>query len=365
MKVLLNQIKVSDIVENYTDNAEEGVYGFNGKLNIRPKYQREFVYNDKQRNAVIDTIMRGLPLNVMYWVYNGKDEPYELLDGQQRTISICQYVNGGFSINEKYFHNLTDVEQEAILNYELMIYICEGNDKEKLDWFRTINISGEKLTDQELLNINYVGTWLSDAKKMFSKSNCIAYQLAEKFVKGSPIRQEFLETAIDWISDGKIAEYMAVHQHDINANDLWMYFNNVITWAKLVFPKWRKEMKGLNWGKLYKTYSHNTYDANELEKRVAELMADDDVTKKSGIYEYLLSNGELERCLSIRTFSDSMKRTAYEKQNGICPICGEKFELSEMDGDHIIEWSKGGKTTIDNLQMVCHNCHKKLTKTMF
>ena len=174
MKIELHEISIREITENYIDNAENGVTGYNGKLNIRPKYQREFVYKDKQRNAVIETIVKGFPLNVMYWVKNS-DDAFEVLDGQQRTISFCQYVNGDFSINSRAFQNLTITEQQQILDYKVMVYFCEGNDKEKLDWFKIINIAGEKLTDQELRNAVYTGAWLSDAKLKFSKSNCAAY----------------------------------------------------------------------------------------------------------------------------------------------------------------------------------------------
>ena len=368
MKVELFPILIRDIVNGYIDNGENGVFGFGGRLNIRPKYQREFVYEDKQRNAVIETITKKFPLNVMYWAKND-DDTFELLDGQQRTISICQYVNGDFSINERYFHNLTDSEKEQILNYELTIYVCEGDDKDRLDWFRTINIAGEKLTEQELLNINYVGKWLEDAKKKFSKNGCIATRIQNKYqlTNGSPIRQEQLEIALKWISKGdNIANYMARHQHDNNANELWLYFNCVVEWVKTIFPNYRKEMKGLNWGKLYDEYNENQYDVEELEKEINRLMADDDVTNKKGVFEYLLSNksADKERLLSIRAFTDSQKRSAYEKQKGICPICGEEYAIEDMQGDHILEWSKGGKTTMDNLQMVCKSCHKELTRRM-
>lgn len=364
MKITLQQIRIQDLVNEYRNNDEEGVYGFGGRLNIRPPFQREFVYNDRQQKAVIDTILKGFPLNTMYWVHN-EDDTFELLDGQQRTMSICEYVNGNFSINpgngiDKYFHNLTDEEKSIILNYELMIYICEGGDKERLDWFRTINIAGEKLTDQELLNINYIGPWLSDAKHKFSKTGCVAYKLASKFVKGSPIRQEYLETVLTWINNGDIMEYMATHQHDKNANELWLYFQNVINWIITVFAldshpeNYRKEMLGLNWGYMFNKYHQNSYDAQQLEQRVNELMANEEVTEKKGVYEYVLS-GEDENLackLSKRSFSNMDKRTAYEKQNGICPITGKYMPIEEMQADHIIPWWKGGTTTLDNLQMI-------------
>ena len=364
MQIELHQISVRDLCNGYINNNEEGVVGFGGKLDIRPPYQREFVYGEKQQKSVMDTIIKGFPLNTMYWVRN-EDDTYELLDGQQRTLSICEFVNGNFSIEtnsniHKYFHNLTDEERDIILDYKLMIYICDGSEKEKLDWFRTINIAGEKLTNQELLNINYIGTWLADAKRKFSKTNCVAYKLGNKFVKGSPIRQEYLETALKWISNDNIAEYMSVHQHDMNANELWLYFQNVINWIEVTFaldtkPKnYRKEMCGLNWGDLYNRYHTNMYDATIIEKQVNELMSNEEVTDKKGVYEYILS-GEDENIackLSKRTFSNTDKRTAYERQKGICPITGEYLPIEDMQADHIIPWWKGGTTTLDNLQMI-------------
>ena len=261
---------------------------------------------------------------------------------------------------EQAFHNLTDDEQNAILDYELMVYVCDGNERERLEWFRTINIAGEKLTDQELLNINYIGAWLSDAKRKFSKTNCVAFKLGHKFVKGSPIRQDYLETALSWISGGNITNYMSTHQHDVNANELWLYFNSVITWIETTFaldtnPKnYRKEMLGLNWGDLYNRFRNNMYDAQAIEKRVNELMANEEVTDKKGVYEYILSgeNEDMACKLSKRTFSEADKRTAYERQNGICPITGEYLPISEMQADHIIPWWKGGTTTLSNLQMI-------------
>lgn len=362
MKIEHKNFTIEEIVNNYVNNDEAGVIGYNGLLNIRPAYQREFCYKDKQRDAVLDTITKGFPLNVMYWAKN-EDGTYEVLDGQQRTISFCEYVIGNFSIKDRYFHNLTNAEQEQILGYKVDIYICEGNDKERLDWFRTINIAGEKLTEQELLNINYTGEWLTDAKKKFSKTNCLAYKIGMKFLKGSPIRQEFLETALDWISESNIADYMANHQHDKNANELWLYYNNVIEWVKITFNTdkyYRKEMCGLAWGKLYNKYNNNPYDCEELEKKVKELMENEEVTDKKGIYEYVLSGEDesLAKKLSKRVFNNSDKRVVYERQNGICAKCGEYHPFEEMNGDHIIPWWRGGKTTIDNLQMVCEKCNK-------
>lgn len=355
MKIEMHEITVGEIAEGYADNAEEGVVGFGGKLDIRPKYQREFVYDEKKRNAVMDTINKGFPLNVMYWVKNDGGN-FEVLDGQQRTISFCRYVHGDFAIDSRFFHNLTETEKRKILDYKLLIYFCEGNDREKLDWFRVINIAGEKLTDQELRNAAYTGPWLSDAKRIFSKTNCAAYNLAKDYVAGSPIRQDFLETALKWKS-GKPEDYMSAHQHDSDAHELWLYFQNVINWVKVIFPKYRREMKGLDWGVYYNEFHAVSYDTAKLEEQIATLMMDDDVTNKKGIYRYVL--GGDEKYLSIRAFTESMKRAAYERQRGVCPRCKKSFEFGEMQGDHITPWSRGGKTTAENCQMLCARCNRE------
>ena len=356
MKIELKNITVRDLINKYQDNQEDGVIGFSGKLNIRPPYQREFVYKDSQREAVIDTITRKFPLNTMYWATT--EDGFEVIDGQQRTISICQYVDGVFSHKNRYFHNLQQDEKDAILDYELTVYQCQGTDSEKLDWFRTINIAGEKLTEQELRNAVYAGSWTADAKRYFSKTQCAASQIADKYMTGTPIRQDYLETVISWINDGDIEGYMALHQHDNNANPIWLYFQAIISWVSATFPKYRKEMKGLSWGTLYNTYKDDDLDPKSLEQDVTRLMADDEVTKKKGIYEYLLTRNE--KHLSIRAFTDSQKRTLYERQGGICPTCSEpkKFEINLMEADHIKPWSLGGKTELDNGQMLCRDCNR-------
>lgn len=370
MKIEQRFVTIRQLCENYVDNGDEGVFALNGKLTVRPSYQREFVYKDAQRDAVINSIRQKYPLNVMYWAKTG-DDTYEVLDGQQRTISICSYINREYSINHKYWQNLTDDEKDQILDYELSVYVCDGSDSEKLEWFRIINIAGEKLTDQELLNAAYTGAWLSDAKGYFSKRNCAAKQISDGYVKGDPIRQELLEKALSWISlrDGykEGQEYMTKHQEDDDANDLWVYYNQIINWAKLHFPKADKLTNGQPWGELFYKYGKNTYNTNELAKKIKELLQDDDVTKVNGIIPYVLSNRtkEDEKYLSIRTFSEKQKRAAYEKQEYKCPHCLSEgnentYEFSEMQGDHIIPWSKGGRTVDDNVQMLCkkHNATK-------
>ena len=356
MEIKLKEIAIREVANGFVDNDEEGVVGYGGHLNIRPKYQREFVYKDKQREEVINTINNGFPLNVMYWIKNDNGD-YEVLDGQQRTISFCQYISGVFSLNNRAFHNLTETEQNKILDYKLMIYICEGNDKERLDWFKIINIAGEKLTDQELRNAIYTGEWLTDAKRHFSKNNCAAYGLGGDYLNGSAIRQDYLETAIKWISNNNIEDYMSKHQHDPNANELWLYFTSVINWVKVVFPKYRKEMKGVEWGFYYNQFKDVAFDSNKLEEKVKEMMTDEDISNKKGIYEYLLDGKE--KHLNIREFSPNQKREAYERQNGICPNCNNHFEIEEMEGDHITPWHSGGKTTADNCQMLCKECNRR------
>ena len=355
MDITLKKISIRDLVENYQDNEEAGVLGYNNLLNIRPPYQREFVYNEKQREAVIDTVTRGFPLNTMYWAVI--PDGFEIIDGQQRTISICQYVDSAFSYKNRYFHNLQEDERQSILDYELTVYQCEGVESEKLDWFRTINIAGEKLTEQELRNAVYAGSWTTDVKRYFSKTQCAAWLLAENYMTGSPIRQDYLETAISWINNGDIEGYMATHQHDKNANPLWLYFQAVINWVKATFPNYRREMKGLHWGVLYNTHKNDSLDPATLEVETAKLMADEEVTKKKGIYEYLLTRNE--KHLSIRTFTDAHKRTMYERQKGICTMCTEKFDIKQMEADHITPWSQSGKTELTNGQMLCRECNRR------
>ena len=356
MKIELKEITVRELANGYQDNQENGVIGYSGKLDIRPPFQREFIYKEKQRDAVIDTITKDFPLNVMYWAVR-EDENFEVIDGQQRTISISQFVAGDFAFNNRYFHNLQKDEQEQILNYKLMIYLCSGTDSEKLEWFKTINIAGEKLTEQELRNAVYSGSWVSDAKRYFSKTGCPAYSIGSDYLSGAPNRQDYLETAIKWINEDNIEQYMAEHQHDANASALWIYFQSVISGVEATFPKKRQFMKGVNWGSLYNKYKNIVYDSKKIEKEISKLILDDDVTKKSGIYPYILTRNE--KYLSIRAFSDSIRQQVYEKQKGICFVCKEKFEISNMEADHITPWHEGGKTNEENCQMLCKDCNRR------
>lgn len=360
MKIELKEITVRELTNGFEDNQENGVVGYGGKLDIRPPYQREFIYKDKQREAVIDTITKDFPLNVMYWAVR-ENENFEVIDGQQRTISISQFVEGDFAYNSRYFHNLQKDEQEQILNYKLMVYLCSGEDSEKLEWFKTINIAGERLTDQELRNVVYSGSWVSDAKRYFSKNSCAAYGLGGDYMSGVAIRQDYFETVIGWKnndnSDDGIKNYMAKQQHEPNANELWLYFQAVISWVKVTFPKYRKEMKGIQWGLLYNQFKDQKFDHKKIEEEISRLMQDEDVTNKKGIYEYVLTRRE--RFLNIRAFTDNQKREAYERQQGVCVKCGEKFELNEMEADHITPWHLGGQTSAVNCQMLCKDDNRR------
>jgi len=364
-------IKIRDLIAGYVDDAEGGVVGYDGKLNIRPPYQREFVYQPAQRDEVIQTVFKNYPLNVFYWIVS-EDGSFELLDGQQRTVSISQYAAGEFSIdlngNRKAFQNLTADEREKFLDYELLVYFCtDGEESEKLGWFEIINTAGEKLTRQELLNAIYTGPWLTDAKSKFSKTGGAAYGLADKYLTGQPIRQAYLETALKWISKGDIADYMSAHQKDADAGELWTYFRDVIHWVEDMFPTYRSEMKGQPWGPLYDDFHDQAIDPAVIGAEVDLLMEDDEIDAKKGIYPYVLSRDE--KYLSLRQFTSAQRRTAYEKQkhrcaNGTkCKTVGNKdgqmvFEFASMDADHIKPWSKGGKTTAENCQMLCIACNR-------
>lgn len=367
MKIELQEITIRDLFAGYENDDEQGVRAYGGKLDIRPPYQREFVYKPEQQQEVIRTVSRGFPLNVMYWSRH-TDGTFEILDGQQRTLSICEYLENNFSVlfdgekDKLKFHNLTADKQAKILDYKLMVYVCSGEPSEKLDWFRTINIAGEKLTDQELRNAVFAGKFVSAAKKKFSKTNCVGYLISQDYWKGATIRQELLQTAIEWANNGDVAGYMSDHQDDENADALWNHFQAVIDWISTTFVKKRAAMKLVDWGKLYRLYGDQKVDAEAMEKRVKTLMEDAEVDCKQGIYTYVF-DGE-EKHLNLRAFSPITKQTIYERQNGRCnnPKCkhkGKVFTLEEMEADHIIPWSRGGKTIDENCQMLCRECNRE------
>jgi hypothetical protein len=292
----------------------------------------------------------------MYWAVR-EDGGFEVIDGQQRTISLCQYINGEFTFMFRFFKNLKEDEKKKILDYKLTIYLCSGTDSEKLDWFETINIAGEKLYPQELRNAVYSGSWVTDAKRYFSKNGCPAHGIGGEYLSGSAIRQDYLETVIKWISKDNIKEYMAIQQHKPNANELWLYFQKVIAWVKSMFPDYRREMKGVEWGNLYNEFEKRELDPVRLEEEVARLMEDDDVTNKKGVYYYVLDGQE--RHLNIRAFTKNEKREAYERQKGKCLKCKNVFDIEDMEADHITPWHEGGKTNAKNCQLLCREDNRR------
>ena len=363
------EISVGQITNGYVNNDEQGVRGFGGLLDIRPPYQREFIYNEKEQRAVITTVLKGYPLNVMYWVKRSEDAdcPYEVMDGQQRTLSLCEYVAGKFSYDFKNFFNQPEDIQIKILDYKLTIYICEGEASEKLEWFKTINIAGKQLNEQEINNAVYAGPFVTDAKRHFSKSNCGAYRLGKDLVNGTLNRQDFLKKALEWMAEHEtrnghrqsIVGYMADHQHDPNANNLWSYFQTVLNWAITNFDmkKFKKIMKGLNWAWLYDKYGSETLDTAALGKRISELMRDSEIQKPAGIIPYVLTGDE--RHLDLRAFPEDIKLAVWEKQQRICPHCGKEYDFEFMEGDHITPWHEGGRTVIENCQMLCRECNRR------
>ena len=363
------EVTVGEITKGYINNDEQGIRGYNGQLDIRPPYQREFIYNEREQQAVITTVLRGYPLNVMYWVRRSDDAecPYEVMDGQQRTLSLCEYVAGKFSYDFKNFFNQPADIQQKILDYKLTIYVCEGEASEKLEWFKTINIAGKPLNEQEINNAVYAGPFVTDAKRHFSKSNCGAYRLGKDLVNGTPIRQDFLKKALEWIAEHEARNgkrqttvgYMAEHQHDPNANNLWSYFQTVLNWAITNFDmkKFKKIMKGLDWALLYDKYGSETLDTTNIGKRISTLMRDSEIQRQSGIIPYVLTGDE--RNLDLRAFPEDIKLSVWEKQNHICPICGKEFDIEFMEGDHITPWREGGRTVIENCQMLCRECNRR------
>ena len=362
------EVTVGEITKGYINNEEQGVRGYNGLLDIRPPYQREFIYNEAEQRAVINTVLNEYPLNVMYWVKRSDDAecPYEVMDGQQRTLSLCEYVAGKFALKFKNFFNQTPDIQKKILDYKLSVYVCEGKESEKLEWFKTINIAGKPLNEQEIRNAVYAGPFVSDAKHHFSKSNCGAYRLGKDLVNGSPIRQDFFKKALEWMAEhetrnGKLQSavgYMAIHQHDKNAIPLWTYFQNVQNWAISTFnmKKFKIIMKGVDWALFYDKYHEQPLDIKVMEDRISDLIGDDEIQKPNGIIPYVLTGDE--RYLDLRTFKDKVKKAIWEKQNHKCAICGKEFDFELMEGDHIKPWREGGRTDIKNCQMLCRQCNR-------
>lgn len=384
MEIKKVAITIRELTEGYVNESEtdieQGVYAYNGKLCVRPAFQRAFVYDRKQENAVIDTALKGFPLNIMYWVDNG-DGTYDCLDGQQRTISLCNFIDGISSFNapwfngdkKNYIHTIERIDPdlyEKFMNYELEVYICKGTKAEQMEWFRTINIAGEELYPQELRNASYVSKWLTDAKRYFSKASgqstakCPAERVGGQYTNKNANRQEILAQVIGWYmnsdEDEAICQYMEDHINDEDASELWNYFNDVINWVKEIFPGVdEKGMASVNWGRLYNEYKDEDLDPNEIDEKFNELIEfkaskelDVSVAK---ICEYCITRDET--LLKHRTFNDAQKLALYNRQKGICPICGQHFLKSEMEAHHIKPWYEGGLTELENGQMLCKNCH--------
>ena len=366
-------VTVGSIVNGYHNDVLTGrVTGFGGLLDIRPPYQREFIYKPKLRNAVVDTVSNGYPLNAMYWAKRS-DGVYEVIDGQQRTISICEYCQDKFSVgnlfnraSKRSFNSLLPDEQKRIEDYPLLVYQVLGTDSDRLRWFETINIAGVPLSKQEIRNAVYYGTWLEHAKKIFSRKGCAAYDIGAPYVSGTVARQEFLECAIKWINEGDIVGYMDRSDNDPDAPDgdkLWEHFENVISWVESIFINYRPALKGLDWGKYYKGFKDVDLDPVEIEEKVSRLIQNLVELKGysiAGIYQYVLT-GEA-RHLHKRLFSSDVKQAVYDIQGGVCPETGKKMKIEEMEADHIIPWVEGGPTTLENCQMICKSAHKEKTR---
>lgn len=395
---------IRDLVDGYLKDSDDGfstdsIFGYGGKLNIRPSYQRNSVYSDEKRDAVIETILDECPLNVIYWV-DREDGTYEVLDGQQRILSICKYWVGEFSVSASCFPtqkdnkiipqdflnlqtNMADIA-ERFLDYQPDIYICKGTPSEKLKWFKRINTSGEPLNNQELRNSSYTGAWLSDAKARFASKEGRGVKLADRnpdnsqaepLLNGSWNRQEYLETALVWaarregfVGDSAIEEYMRVHSGDADASALWQYFSQVLEWVRSKFTTYNKALKGMDWGEIYEEYHKGTFNQNyiaqsadDIQAKIIELRTDDEVTAKMrGIYQYIIY-GDV-KYLSLRQFDEKIARAVYEKQHHHCVYCEregnyKEYAFPQMHADHIQPWSKGGKTVAENCQMLCsaHN----------
>lgn len=365
MEIKPLNVTIRDLVDGYVDDETDGVRGYGGKLNIRPAYQREFVYADDDRDGVVMSVLRGFPLNAMYWVLT-RNGDYEVLDGQQRIMSICGFhKKGGFSIVldglPVYFHSLKDGAKKEFLDYELMVYVCEGTDQDKLDWFHTINIAGKRLNAQELRNAIYSGPWVASARDYFSRPTSPARDIAADYLKGTQINQDYLETAIKWAcgdhTDKGIKKHMSKNQDKLTAVDLWNHFNAIISWVEATFKETRSHMmQGVNWGSLYDEFKDHDLDPDKLEARIETLEQDSDIGNKKGIYPYVLTGDE--KHLNIRAFSSNDRRAAYARQGKKCKRCGNSYPFEKMHGDHIKPWSKGGRTEPKNLQMLCEDCNR-------
>ena len=380
MKAKLEKYTVKEICDGFEYNEFEGkgLYGLAGKLTIQPEYQRNYIYADGKRDvAVIESALKGYPLGLIYF-NKVEDGRLEVLDGQQRITSLGRFVKNKFAVKinglEQIFDGLNEEDQQKILNTELLVYICEGEgdnaESEIKEWFKTINIAGIPLNVQEELNAVYSGPFVTLCKAEFSNSQNANIQKWQSYIKGVANRQDFLATALAWVSKGYVDGYMSQHRRDTNINEIKTYFNTVIDWVDSKFDDVYPEMCGLNWGELYERFHNDAYDHTELSAKVRELMSDDFVTNRRGIFEYVLGGCKDTKLLNIRLFDKTTMRKVYEqqtakaKEKGVsnCPLCALGHEsnreriwkITEMDADHVTAWSKGGETDIKNCQMLCY-----------
>lgn len=377
---LITDWAVKDICEGFTYNELEGkgLFGLDGKLTIQPEYQRNYIYAEQKREApVIDSLLKGYPLGLLYFVKTGEDA-YEILDGQQRVTSFGRFVTGKFAINTpngvpQYFNGLEKDQKDKILNSKLTIYICEGEESEIKEWFKTINIAGIPLNEQELSNAIHSGPFVTLAKEEFSNSQNANIQKWSHYINGGVYRQDYLREALKWVSGDNIDQYMSKHRYDDNINELKAHFTSVIDWVSGIFEDTDPTMRGIDWGCLYNKYHKKPYSSKNISKKVRELLADDAVTNRRGIYEYVLDDCKNPRLLNIRLFDDRTKKRVYERQTvearknsqSNCPACvaegginkAKIWNLKEMEADHVSAWSKGGATDDSNCQMLCkaHN----------
>ena len=377
---LQTEITIKDICEGFVYNELEGkgLFGLAGKLTIQPEYQRNYIYADGKKDvAVIASVLKGYPIGLIYFNTVGKDT-FEVLDGQQRITSIGRYVTNKFAIKdengvEQYFDGIAEDKQVKILKTKLLIYECEGTESQIKEWFKTVNIAGVPLKPQELLNAIYSGPFITLAKSEFSNSQNANVQKWSAYIAGSANRQDFLERALDWVSKGNIDEYMSRHRKDTHIAELKNYFNTVIDWASATFMDVEREMRGLEWGRLYEEYHTQSYDPKKVSAEVHRLYADPYVKNRKGVFEFILGGLRDIKLLNVRVFDEVTKKSVYAKQTetarkkGIsnCPLCAighdahkkKIWSLSDMDADHVTAWSKGGATDMQNCQMLCktHN----------
>ena len=381
--ILKTDITVEEICKGFVYNEYEGkgLFGLSGKLVIQPEYQRNYIYADGKKDvAVIDSLIKGYPLGLIYFTKVDEDK-YEVLDGQQRITSFGRYITDKFPIIDSdgiphYFSGLASDLKEEILKTKLTIYECEGTETEIKEWFKTINIAGVPLNEQELSNAIHSGPFVTKAKEEFSNSQNANIQKWSTYISGDVNRQDFLRTALKWVSKDNIDDYMSVHRYDDNIMELKTYFNTVIDWISSVFMDVLSEMRGIEWGFLYETYHNKSYNPQKVHEELEKLNNDPYVKNRKGMFEYILGGCIDTKLLNVRVFDDATKKIVYNRQTaeakskGIsnCPLCAlgnnsnknRIWELKEMDADHVTAWSKGGATDINNCEMLCsiHNKSK-------